>query len=235
MRVSIETTSGLERKVTVAVPSESFEEQIEKRLRSTAREAQLPGFRRGKVPVKEIRRRFGTSLRQEVAVELVESSYNDMVNQENLNPAGQPAIELVNIEADADLEFVATVEVLPEVELADFHTLRIGQPEAAIAASDVDAMVQNLREQRVAWTAVERPAAAQDRVRVDYTVQVDGKAIDDRARPRTCSSSWAAARLSRNSMPPSPAWPWTKPAPSPSPFRRNTRTPNCAGARRSAR
>ena len=120
MQVSVETTSGLERRLTIVVPSEEFETQITSRLTDAKDKVRLPGFRPGKVPLKEVRRRFGTAVRAEVAGELMESSFVDAVQQEELTPAGQPSLEVVKMDPGIDLEFTATFEVFPTVSVSPF-------------------------------------------------------------------------------------------------------------------
>ena len=178
MQVSVETTSGLTRKMTIAVPTAQFEDRVADRLKSAAVKVSIPGFRRGKVPLKELERRFGASVRREVASEVVQSSLEDAVRQENLPLIGTPSVELVNIDAGADLEFTATFEVLPEIELVDLATLKIRKPDAEIRDADIEDMVESLRKQRTQWNPVERPAAAKDRVVVDYAFKVDGQVVD---------------------------------------------------------
>ena len=175
MQVSVETTGSLTRKMTIAVPSAEFEDRIADRVRSTARKVSLPGFRRGRVPVAEVERRFGTSLRSEVASELVQSSLEDAVRQEEIPLIGSPSVELVNLDPGADLEFTATFEVLPEVDLVDLTTLRVRKPVAEISETDIDEMVESLRKQRTEWNPAERPVAVDDRVVVDYSVKVGGE------------------------------------------------------------
>ncbi|MCY3837202.1 MAG: trigger factor [Gammaproteobacteria bacterium] len=175
MQVSVETTGSLTRKMTVAVPSTEFEDRVANRVRSTARKVSLPGFRRGRVPLGEVERRFGASLRNEVASELVQSSLEDAVRRENIPLIGTPSVELVNVDPGADLEFTATFEVLPEVDLVDLSTLRVRKPVAEISEADIDEMVESLRKQRTEWNPVERPVAVDDRVVVDYSVKVDGE------------------------------------------------------------
>ena len=174
MQVSVETTGSLTRRMTVAVPSTEFEGRIADRVRSTAKKVSLPGFRRGRVPLAEVERRFGASLRNEVAAELVQSSLEDAVRQEDIPLIGTPSVELVNVEPGADLEFTATFEVLPEVDLVDLSTLRVRKPAAEINEADIDEMVESLRKQRTEWNPAERPVAADDRAVVDYSIRVDG-------------------------------------------------------------
>lgn len=180
MKVSVETTNGLVRKATVAVPSESFEEQVAERVRSAASELQLPGFRPGKVPLQEVQRRFGDQLRYEIASELLQSSFAEAVQREGLSLASKPSVEIVSLEAGRDLEYVATFEVLPTIDLKPLDQLSIRRPTAEIEESDIDATVQSLREQRIEWQPVERPAATGDRVTLDYVIKVDGETVDER-------------------------------------------------------
>ena len=180
MRVSVETTNGLERKATVTVPSESFEEQVSERLKTAANELKLPGFRPGKVPLKEVRRRFGQQLRREVASELLQSSFADAVREEELSLAGQARVEIVALEAGEDLQYVATFEVMPDIDLAALDALDIRRPTATIEEADIDATVLSMREQRTEWELVTRPAATSDRATVDYAIKVDGETVDER-------------------------------------------------------
>ena len=175
MQVSVETTGSLTRKMTVAVPSTEFEGRVANRVRSTARKVTLPGFRRGRVPLGEVERRFGASLRNEVASELVQSSLEDAVRQEDIPLIGTPSVELVNLDPGADLEFTATFEVLPDVDLVDLSTLRVRKPVAEISETDIDEMVESLRKQRTEWNPADRPVAADDRVVVDYSIKVGGE------------------------------------------------------------
>ena len=120
MQVSVETTEGLERKMTIAVPSERIENDVDLRLREAAKTMRLNGFRKGKVPYKVVKKKFGKGVRGEVIGELMSQSFYDAVSQENLKPAGQPKIEPLDTDEGKDLTFIAIFEVYPEVELPDF-------------------------------------------------------------------------------------------------------------------
>lgn len=178
MQISIETLSGLERRLTISVPSETFEAQIRGRLDEAAGRVRLPGYRPGKVPLKEVRRRFGPAVRAEIAGELMQSSFLEAIRQEALAPAGTPNLEVVKMDPGLDFEFTATFEVYPMVELADLGRIEVKQPIAEITDADVDRMVAELREQRKTWTAVERGAADGDRVTVDFLGRIDDVAFD---------------------------------------------------------
>ena len=180
MQVSMEELSGVQRRLTISVPYEEFESKVNSRLREAKNKVRLPGFRPGKVPLKEVRRRFGRAVRAEAAEELMRSCYGESVAERELWPAGAPQLEVRNMDAGADFEFTASFEVLPEVQLADFSTFQIQRPEAEITAADVDEMLETLRRQRRTWRTLERPAQQGDRLTADYESRLDGEQFDRR-------------------------------------------------------
>lgn len=178
MQVSVETTSGLERRLTVGVPSEQVESAINERLQRTARTIRLDGFRPGKVPFKVVKQRFGEGVRQEVVGELIGNTFYEAVAREALKPAGRPSIEPTSNESGKDLEYVATFEVYPEISLADPAQVSIARPAAEVTEADLDNMIDVLRKQQATWTEVEREAQEGDQVNLDYTGAKDGEAFE---------------------------------------------------------
>ncbi len=178
MQVSIETTSGLERKLTVGVPAERIESEIGTRLAKAAKTIRLDGFRKGKVPLSVVKQRFGDGIRQEVVGEIISNSFREAIVQEKIRPAGQPSIEPLKNESGEDLEFVATFDVYPEITLGDFATLEVKKPTAEITDADFDKMLDVLREQQSKWTEVDRAAVIGDTVNTDYTGVKDGEEFE---------------------------------------------------------
>lgn len=178
MQVSIETVSGLERRMTIGVPAEQIESEVTARLQKAAGNVRLDGFRKGKVPFKVLKQRFGKGVRQEVVGEVVSRSFQEAVTQEKLRPAGQPSIESLVDNPGQDLEYVAKFEVYPEVELQDFSTVSVSKPVAEVTDADVDKMIDMLRNQAAEWSPVERAAANEDQVVIDYVGRKDGEAFD---------------------------------------------------------
>ncbi len=178
MQVYIETTSGLERRLTVGVPAERVENEVNIRLKKAAKNARLDGFRPGKVPMRVVKQRFGAGVRREVLGEVMSQSFYEAVTQENLRPAGQPSIEPRSLEEGKDLEFVATFEVYPEIELADMSGIEIAKPTADVSDEDVDTMIEVFRKQQGSWETAERAAAEGDNVNIDYAGTRDGAAFD---------------------------------------------------------
>lgn len=178
MQVSIETTSGLERRLTVGVPAARVDVEVDSRLQKAAQNVKLPGFRPGKVPMKVMRQRFGTGVRQEVLGEVMSQSFQEAVVQEKLRPAGQPNIEPRNLEAGKDLEYVAIFEVFPDVDVAEMKGFAIEKPVADVKDEDVDTIIEVFRKQQGDWQAAERAAQDGDKVTLDYEGTKDSEAFE---------------------------------------------------------
>ncbi|MDG2047338.1 MAG: trigger factor [Halioglobus sp.] len=178
MQVSIETTSNLERRLTVGVPAERVEVEVDSRLQKAAQKAKLPGFRPGKVPLKVMRQRYGAGVRQEVLGEVVSQSFQEAVVQEKLRPAGQPSIEPKNLEPGKDLQYVAVFEVFPDVELVDMKDFPVAKPVAEVKEEDITAIIEVFRKQQGTWDEVKRAAVMTDKVNLNYTGLKDGEEFD---------------------------------------------------------
>ncbi|ACE83430.1 trigger factor [Cellvibrio japonicus] len=174
MQVSLETTSGLERRLTVGVPAEQVENEVENRLKQAARNVTIKGFRKGKVPLSVVKQRFGAGIRQEVVGDVINRSFYAAVQKENLKPAGQPSIQPKQLSAGQDLEYIAVFEVYPSVELSDLSVFEITRHKAEVTDVDVDNMIDVLRKHQATWTQVERAAADGDQVNINFVGTKDG-------------------------------------------------------------
>ncbi|MEB6591656.1 trigger factor [Pseudomonas asiatica] len=177
MQVSVENTSALERRMTIAVPAERVENEVNKRLQQTARRAKVAGFRPGKVPMSVIRQRFEADARQEAFGDLVQASFYEAIVEQKLNPAGAPAVEPKSFEKGKDLEFVAIFEVFPEFTVAGLESINVERLSAEVADADLDNMLEVLRKQNTRFEAVERAAQNDDQVNIDFVGKVDGEAF----------------------------------------------------------
>ncbi|WP_060507987.1 trigger factor [Pseudomonas sp. NBRC 111124] len=175
MQVSVENTSALERRMTIAVPAERVENEVNKRLQQTAKRAKVAGFRPGKVPMSVIRQRFEADARQEAFGDLVQASFYEAIVEQKLNPAGAPAVEPKSFEKGKDLEFVAIFEVFPEFTVAGFDSINVERLSAEVADADLDNMLEVLRKQNTRFEAVERAAQNDDQVNIDFVGKVDGE------------------------------------------------------------
>ncbi len=178
MQVSLETLSGLERKLTIQVPAEKIDTQVQSRLAEAARTFQMKGFRKGKVPLKVIKNRYGKGLRQEVLGELMNESYFEALNQEKVKPAGRPRIEPTNMKEGENLEFTAIFEVYPEISPGDFSAIEVERRQAEITDKDIDNMINTLREQRKHYHKVDRAAKNTDQLNIDFVGTIDGEEFE---------------------------------------------------------
>ncbi|MFZ5620144.1 MAG: trigger factor [Pseudomonadota bacterium] len=174
MQVSVETTGTLGRRMTVQVPAERIDQEVDNRLKSLARTARISGFRPGKVPFKIVQQRYGQQVHLEVAGDVMSSSLHEALSQQNLRPAGQPKLEPRTVEQGKALEFIAEFEVYPEFEPASVADVQIEKPVVTIGDQDIDAMLEKLRQQRASWETVDRAAAKGDQVNVDFAGTIDG-------------------------------------------------------------
>ncbi|MEC8324915.1 MAG: trigger factor [Pseudomonadota bacterium] len=178
MQVSVETTQGLERRITITVPAENIDTEVKKRLQQLSKTQRIDGFRPGKVPVSIINKRYGAAVRQEVAGDLMQRQYIDAVIAEKLNPAGAPSFEPKTLEAGKDLEFSATFEVYPEVEIKDLEKISVEKPVAEVTDADLENMLVTLRKQHATWVETEEAAAAESRVTIDFVGTIDGEEFE---------------------------------------------------------
>ena len=174
MQVSVENIGKLERRMQVQVPAEQVSKEIAARLKTISRTARLNGFRPGKAPLNVIRRQFGPQVHREVIGELLQSSYEQAVTQNALSPAGSPRIEPESLDEGQDLKYTATFEVYPDVVMQPVESLEIERVTADVAETDIDAMLEKLREQQTKFVEVARAAAEKDKVTVDFEGSIDG-------------------------------------------------------------
>jgi trigger factor len=178
MEVSVETGEGLERKLTIQVPAEAVEAEVNNRINSIKNTVRMDGFRPGKVPLKIIKQKYSGSILQEVAGKLMENSFREAISQENLQPAGEPVIQADELVLGQAIQFTATFEIFPDVALTAISDLSIEKPEAAVEDGDVDNMIETLRKQKLDWEEVDRASESGDKVTIDFVGKVDGEAFD---------------------------------------------------------
>jgi trigger factor len=177
MQVSVETTSPVERRMTIGVPAEKVDQEVVQRLQKTAKTIRINGFRPGKVPVSVVQKRYGQSVRQEVINEVMRDAYIEALTQEKQNPIGYPKFEPKTIEEGKDLEFVAIFEVYPELEISDFSGIELESPQAEIKEKDIKEMIEVLRKQHGTLKSVKRKSKKKDLLTLDFVGYMDGEAF----------------------------------------------------------
>ncbi|MBY6093563.1 trigger factor [Ferrimonas balearica] len=178
MQVSVETTQGLERRMTITVAAADFEPKVQEEMKKEAKRVRLDGFRPGKVPVSVFKKRFGASIRAQVMGDVMQQSFFQAIVEQKINPAGMPKFEPLKNEEGADLEFAATFEVYPEVELQGLDAIEVEKPTCEVNDADVDTMLETLRKQHAEFKAVDREAGDNDRAKIDFTGSIDGEEFE---------------------------------------------------------
>ncbi|UVW33777.1 trigger factor [SAR92 clade bacterium H455] len=168
MQVSIESSTGLERQLKIGVPADRVESEVAQRLQKATKTVSIKGFRKGKVPLKVVKQQFGKGVRQEVVGEIVNSSFYEAIAQEKLQPVGQPRIDDIKDSEGQDLEFLAVFEVYPEITLADLSKVSITRPVTDLSESDLDKMIDVLRDQQATFETSDKPAVEGDQLNIDY-------------------------------------------------------------------
>jgi len=154
MQVSVEKTSELSRKMTVSVAEEVVQEKMAARLKSLAREVKIDGFRPGKVPQHVVVKMYGDRVRGEIAGDLIQTTYYEALQEQNLRPAGHPHIH--SSDETEGFKYTAEFEVYPEISLEGVEQIDVSRPIATVQDADIDGMIEKLRAQKKSWAIVER-------------------------------------------------------------------------------
>jgi len=174
MQVSVETTQGLERRLTITVPAAAISTEVEKELRKIAKTRRIDGFRPGKAPVSMIKKMFGLPVLQDVASRQMQNHFYQAIIENKLTPAGAPTFAPKQLAEGQDLEFVATFEVYPEVQLSNLDKVEVAKPVVEITEDDLNNMIDTLRKQHATWDKTKAAAAKGHRVTMDFTGSIDG-------------------------------------------------------------
>ena len=153
----------------MALEAGDIERQVDERLKRLAKNARMPGFRPGRVPLKLIQQTYGSQVRSEVLSDAVQKSFTDVVKEAKLRVAGYPRIE-----RKTDFEFSATFEIYPEVKVGDLGAATVERPQVTVDDAAVDKTIEILRKQRTRYEPAERPARDGDRLTVDFGGTIDG-------------------------------------------------------------
>ena len=180
MQVSETLSEGLKREYTVVVEAADMEAKVTSRLTDLAKQAKMPGFRPGKVPVKLLRRTYGKQLLGEVLEQTVNEATTETIEKHDLTPAMQPKIEVVSFDEGSDLEYTIQLEVMPEFEPVDFAAISLKKIVADVDDSQIDDRVKSIAEQFKEFTAAAEGQEAQngDTVVIDFKGSVDGEEFE---------------------------------------------------------
>jgi trigger factor len=177
MAVNVETLDKLERKITLTLPVNLIQSEVESRLKRLARTVKMDGFRPGKVPMTVVTQRYGYSVHYEVMNDKVGEAFAQAANEAKLRVAGQPKITEKEKSGEGEIAFDAIFEVYPEVKIGDLSTAEVVRLAAEVTDDAIDKTVEILRKQRRTFSQRPHDDAAQegDRVTVDFEGKIDGE------------------------------------------------------------
>ncbi|OJB97328.1 trigger factor [Yersinia ruckeri] len=178
MQVSVETTQGLGRRVTITVAADIIEKAVKSELLKAAKNVRIDGFRKGHVPMSIVEQRYGASVRQDVLGDLMQRNFVDAIIKEKINPAGAPSYAPGEYKEGEDFTFSVEFEVYPEVELKDLESIEVEKPVVEVNDADVDTMLETLRKQQATWKDTDGAATAEDRVTLDFNGSIDGEEFE---------------------------------------------------------
>ena len=180
MAVNVETLEKLGRKMTLTLPVETIQSEVDARLRKLARTVKMDGFRPGKVPLSVVARQYGYSVQYEVMNDKVGEAFFNAANEANLRVAGQPTITEKDGAPEGQMAFDAVFEVFPDVKLGDLSAAEIEKLSADVGDEAIDRTLEILRKQRrsFAQRAKDAPAEDGDRVTVDFAGKIDGEPFE---------------------------------------------------------
>jgi trigger factor len=179
MKTSIESVSGVEKRIRVEVPADEVSQRVEAGYAKVRKVAPLRGFRKGKAPMAMVRRVFKESVETDVAEDLVRNSLSEAVKENSLKILSLPKIDGAKLTEGEEFVFTATVEVVPEVTPEGYRGIPIAKEEAVVRDEDVDTAIDRLRESFAQFHAVEgRGAGGSDLVEFGFTATSEGKTVE---------------------------------------------------------
>ncbi len=178
LKIKVKHKNGLVRDIHISVPPNVIEEKSNARFSQLSKTAKLPGFRPGKVPEKVIRRQYADQVLQEVLSDVLETTYMESIQEKNLQPAGPPKVAMDQYVKDKDFSYTATIEIYPEFDLKGLDAIKVDKPHADITQKDINAMMDNLQNQKGTWEKVDRSSKGGDQLLIDFEGTIDGVAFD---------------------------------------------------------
>ncbi|MBI6400687.1 trigger factor [Proteus mirabilis] len=178
MQVSVETTQGLGRRVTITVPATDIQKAVDSELKKAAKTVRIDGFRKGHVPMSMVKQRYGMSVLNDVLGDLMQRNFINAIIENKVNPVGAPDYKPEQYKEGEDFVYSVEFEVFPEIELKDLESIEVVKPIVTVKDEDVDNMLETLRKQQAEWKDKEGEVAAEDRVTVDFNGSIDGEEFE---------------------------------------------------------
>ena len=178
MEIVLKKNTELERSLKVVVSAKEFTQKIVDQLSKIQQNAKIDGFRKGKVPINIVRKRFGQEAKNEVINNLIQTTFQEAVVSEKISPVAPPEVNITNAIEGEDLIYMAIFEVFPDVEVLPFPELKIQRDKVSIVDSDVDKIIHKLQEQHKNWEEKDGISITGDKVRISFKGLIKGKPFE---------------------------------------------------------
>lgn len=180
----VQTISNCKKGLKITVPVEKINEIRENQIKVVRKEANVPGFRKGKVPKNVLLKYYGDTVERYTLDEAIQSGYEAAMEETKIFPIAAPSVTKIDYDDDKNLKLEMEVEVYPEIELKKYKGIELSKTIYKIEDSDIDAELDNLRQRFSTLTPVEEPAAEGHRVTVDMQeIAEDGSPLIGKKYP----------------------------------------------------
>ena len=178
MKVSVKKLKDLERKVTVSVPVEDYQEKFNTKIKNIKTKAKIDGFRKGNVPNDVLEQRYGSSIHAEVVNELIQDSYPKAISENNVRPASSPQVTIDSEDPKKPLTYSAVIEVFPDIKPKFSRWTNYEEFSIQIEDSDVDLAIDDIKKRYGEWKDVDRASKTDDQVVIDFLGKINGEEFE---------------------------------------------------------
>lgn len=179
MEVTITDLSPCKKQLRIEIDAETVNAKFDAVAKDFRRHAHLPGFRPGKAPLANVMRSYGDKIGEEAKRTLMSDSYSKALKENDLRPVIMPEVEELQFGHGKPFQYLATLEVTPAFELPEYNGIEVEKERRTVSDTDVAKALDTLREQRVSYADVDRPAGEDDFIVVNFTGTIDDKPITD--------------------------------------------------------
>ncbi|UCH82805.1 MAG: trigger factor [Candidatus Latescibacterota bacterium] len=176
--VSVESPSGCKRVLSLDIPKEEVEKEESRVRDALRRDLKVPGFRKGKVPLKYIEKNYGGAVHADAVQNLLPAVYEDALNREGIRPIAEPRFENLKAERGENISVEVVVEVRPEVVVEGYQDVKVKVQKNEIGEKEISEVLERLREQNATLAVVDRASKEDDFLLIDYAPLLDSGNID---------------------------------------------------------
>lgn len=177
MKTSLKNLEELRRELIVELPIKDFMQKVDSILHKMAKDAKIDGFRKGKVPIEMLRKRFEANAKKDATNEIISETLGKALTQEKIEPAHQPSLSKID-ETDSSFIYTINFEIFPVIELGAFEDLEVEKAQVKITKEDEDQTLNDLKQQATEYKAVKRKSKIADELVIDFTGFIDGEKFD---------------------------------------------------------